>query len=86
MIVNNRNTYTKVKLNYKAIQKLTCRNRITLTKMFVHISRMCSLDEVPFKVALDSVEIQLGLKEPVTAPELKIPDCIQILRDTKVSI
>ncbi|RXN23846.1 ubiquitin-associated 1-like protein [Labeo rohita] len=46
---------------------------------------MCSLDEVPFKVALDSVEIQLGLKEPVTAPELKIPDCIQILRDTKYS-
>lgn len=47
---------------------------------------MCSLDEVPFKVALDSVEIQLGQKEPVTAPELTIPDCAQILRDTKVRI
>ncbi|XP_048014552.1 ubiquitin-associated protein 1-like [Megalobrama amblycephala] len=46
---------------------------------------MCSLDEVPFKVALDSVEIQLGQKEPVTAPEVKIPDCAQILRDTKYS-
>ncbi|XP_016408929.1 uncharacterized protein LOC107740902 [Sinocyclocheilus rhinocerous] len=45
--------------------------------------RMCSLDEVPFKVALDSVE--LGQKEPVTAPEFKIPDCVQILRDTKYS-
>ncbi|XP_016099533.1 ubiquitin-associated protein 1-like isoform X3 [Sinocyclocheilus grahami] len=47
--------------------------------------RMCSLDEVPFKVALNFVEIQLGQKEPVTAPELTIPDCAQILRDTKYS-
>ncbi|XP_043083829.1 ubiquitin-associated protein 1-like [Puntigrus tetrazona] len=46
---------------------------------------MCSLDEVPFKVALDSVEIQLGRKELVIAPELTIPDCAQILRDTKYS-
>ncbi|KAK2866936.1 hypothetical protein Q8A67_025053 [Cirrhinus molitorella] len=46
---------------------------------------MCSLDEVPFKIALDSLEIQLGQKEPITAPELKIPDCVQILRDTKYS-
>ncbi|XP_042571021.1 ubiquitin-associated protein 1-like isoform X3 [Cyprinus carpio] len=41
--------------------------------------RMCSLDEVPFNISL------LGQKEPVTAPELKIPDCVQILRDTKYS-
>lgn len=47
---------------------------------------MCSLDEVPFKVALDSLEIQLGQKEPVTAPEVMIPDCAQILRDTKVKM
>ncbi|XP_073688382.1 ubiquitin-associated protein 1-like [Garra rufa] len=42
---------------------------------------MCSLDEVPFKIALDSV----GLKEPFTAPELKVPNSVQILRDTKYS-
>ncbi|XP_077066412.1 uncharacterized protein ubap1la isoform X2 [Siphateles boraxobius] len=47
--------------------------------------RMCSLDEVPFKVALDSMEIHLGQKDPVAAPEIKIPDCAQILRDTKYS-
>ncbi|XDV53349.1 hypothetical protein PO909_021868 [Leuciscus waleckii] len=46
---------------------------------------MCSLDEVPFKVALDSMEIHLGQKEPVAAPEIKIPDFAQILRDTKYS-
>ncbi|XP_056095169.1 ubiquitin-associated protein 1-like [Rhinichthys klamathensis goyatoka] len=46
---------------------------------------MSSLDEVPFKVALDSMEIHLGQKEPVAAPEIKIPDCAQILRDTNYS-
>lgn len=50
----------------------------------INLSRMCSLDEVPFKVALDSMEIHLGQKEPVAAPEIKIPDFAQILRDTKV--
>ncbi|XP_067292421.1 ubiquitin-associated protein 1-like [Pseudorasbora parva] len=46
---------------------------------------MCSLDEVPFKVALDCVEIQLAQKESVAASERKIPDCAQILCDTKYS-
>lgn len=60
------------------------RTTLNLPKLFVHVSRMFSLDEVPFKVALNSVEIQSGQKEPVTAPELSIPNCAQILRDTKV--
>nr|XP_055049004.1 ubiquitin-associated protein 1-like isoform X1 [Misgurnus anguillicaudatus] len=47
--------------------------------------RMCSLDEIPFKVMLDCVEIQMGEKDPVGAPEIEIPDCTQILRDTKYS-
>ncbi|XP_051979218.1 ubiquitin-associated protein 1-like [Xyrauchen texanus] len=46
---------------------------------------MCTLDEVPFRVVLDCVEIQFGLKESVAAPEINIPDCVQILRDTKYS-
>jgi len=45
---------------------------------------MSSLDEVPFKVALDSMETHFGQKETFAAPEIKIPDCAQILRDTKV--
>nr|XP_001343852.1 ubiquitin-associated protein 1-like [Danio rerio]XP_017209784.1 ubiquitin-associated protein 1-like [Danio rerio]XP_017209785.1 ubiquitin-associated protein 1-like [Danio rerio] len=43
---------------------------------------MCSLDEVPFNFALG---IQMGQREPLTPPELNIPDCAQILRDTKYS-
>ncbi|KAI7812232.1 putative ubiquitin-associated protein 1-like [Triplophysa rosa] len=46
---------------------------------------MCSLDEIPLKVALDCVEISLSEKDPVGDPEMKVPDCTQILHDTKYS-
>lgn len=46
---------------------------------------MCSLDEIPFKDALECVETNLDEKNPVGDPEIKIPDCTQILRDTKYS-
>ncbi|XP_059402700.1 ubiquitin-associated protein 1-like [Carassius carassius] len=59
--------------------ELIYRNRINLLKLSVHVISITSLDEVPFNVAL------LGQKEPVTAPELKIPDCVQTLWDTKYS-
>lgn len=47
---------------------------------------MFSLDEIPFKVALDRVEISSDEKDPVGHPEIKIPDCTQILRETKVRL
>ncbi|XP_056595632.1 ubiquitin-associated protein 1-like [Triplophysa dalaica] len=42
---------------------------------------MCSLDEISLKVAMDCVEISLSEKDP----EMRIPDCTQILCDTKYS-
>ncbi|XP_062859810.1 ubiquitin-associated protein 1-like [Trichomycterus rosablanca] len=44
---------------------------------------MGSLDDVPFKVPLGALDEPLNMMALVTAPEIKIPDCHQILQDTK---
>ncbi|XP_066524937.1 ubiquitin-associated protein 1-like [Hoplias malabaricus] len=53
---------------------------MTTTKEYC---RMGSLDEVPFKVPLGSLDEPLGMITLVTAPEIIIPDYNQILKDTQ---
>lgn len=48
--------------------------------------RMGSLDDVPFKVPLGSLDEPLGMMEPVTAQEIIIPDYHQKLHDLQVSL
>ncbi|TRY65152.1 hypothetical protein DNTS_002033 [Danionella cerebrum] len=42
---------------------------------------MCSLDDVPFNSSLE----RFVQKEPVNAPDVTLPDCARIIRDTKYS-
>lgn len=47
---------------------------------------MGSLDDVPFKVPLGSLDEPLGMMEPVAAQEIIIPDYHQKLHDLQVSL
>ncbi|KAK0139006.1 Ubiquitin-associated protein 1-like [Merluccius polli] len=44
---------------------------------------MNSLEDVPFQTPLGSLEDPLSQLEPARAPDFTVPDCPQILRDTK---
>lgn len=43
---------------------------------------MNALEEVPFQTPLGPLEEEV---HPVTAPDVTVPDCHQILRDTEVA-